>query len=142
MSYVFSLQSLAHRFGISHPNVMSTSMPSKRLLLGKYFQYAHCEDPYKEYSHVYVYMCDTVNALIFVDTNFVVWGGKIYISISRFSLRDKVTLRLLKLKSNSIIYVWKLNQTVLELNLWADKFLFFPRRDLNTHHVFTAAAIP
>ena len=57
----------------------------------------HCEDPYKEYSHVYVYMCDTVNALKFVDTNVVVGVGKIYMSISRFSLRDKVTLRLLKL---------------------------------------------
>jgi hypothetical protein len=30
------------------------------------------------------------------------------------------------------IYVWKLNQTVLELDLWTDKFLFFSRRNLNT----------
>ena len=28
-----------------------------------------------------------------------------------------------------IIYVWKLNQTVLELDFRAVKFLFFPRRD-------------
>ena len=31
----------------------------------------------------------------------------------------------------NIIYVWKLNQTVLELDFRAVKFLFFPRRDLN-----------
>ena len=37
------------------------------------------------------------------------------------------------------IYVWKLNQTVLELDFRAVKFLFFPRRDLNSHHWFTAA---
>ena len=30
------------------------------------------------------------------------------------------------------IYIWKLNQTVLELDFWAVKFLFFPRRDLNS----------
>ena len=37
------------------------------------------------------------------------------------------------------IYVWKLNQTVLELDFRAVKFLFFPRRDLNPHHWYTAA---
>ena len=37
------------------------------------------------------------------------------------------------------IYVWKLNQTVLELDFIAVKFLFFPRRDLNPHHCYTAA---
>ena len=37
------------------------------------------------------------------------------------------------------IYVWKLNQTVLELDFRAVKFLFFPRRDLNPHHYYTAA---
>ena len=37
------------------------------------------------------------------------------------------------------IYVWKLNQTVLELDFRAVKFLFFPRRDLNPHHCYTAA---
>ena len=36
------------------------------------------------------------------------------------------------------IYVWKLNQTVLELDFIAVKFLFFPRRDLNPHHCYTA----
>ena len=36
------------------------------------------------------------------------------------------------------ICVWKLRQTVLELDLWAVKFLFFPRRDLNSHHWYTA----
>jgi hypothetical protein len=45
-------------------------------------------------------------------------------SISRFSLREKV---------------W--NQTVLELDFWAVKFLFFPRRHLNSHHWYTAAPI-
>ena len=30
------------------------------------------------------------------------------------------------------IYVWKLNQTVLELDFWAVKSLFFPRWDLNS----------
>jgi hypothetical protein len=29
----------------------------------------------------------------------------------------------------NIIYVWKLKKTVLELDLWAVKFLFFPWRD-------------
>ena len=38
-----------------------------------------------------------------------------------------------------IIYVWKLNQTVLELDFWAVKLLFFPRRDLNSHHWYTVA---
>jgi hypothetical protein len=37
------------------------------------------------------------------------------------------------------IYVWKLNQTVLELDFRAVKFLFFPRRDLNPHHWYTEA---
>ena len=37
------------------------------------------------------------------------------------------------------IYVWKLNQTVLELDFRPVKFLFFPRRDLNPHHWYTAA---
>ena len=32
------------------------------------------------------------------------------------------------------IYVWKLNQTVVELDFRAVKFLFFPRLDLNPHH--------
>jgi hypothetical protein len=39
------------------------------------------------------------------------------------------------------IYVWKLNQTVLELDFWAVNFLFFPRRDLNSHHWYTAAPL-
>jgi len=43
--------------------------------------------------------------------------------------------------TNYIIYVWKLNQTVLELDFWAVKFVFFPRRDLNSHHWYTAAPI-
>jgi hypothetical protein len=34
----------------------------------------------------------------------------------------------------NIIYVWKLNQTLLELDFKTVKFLFFPRRDLNPHH--------
>ena len=37
------------------------------------------------------------------------------------------------------IYVWKLNQTVLELDFRAVKFLFIPRWDLNPHHCYTAA---
>jgi hypothetical protein len=37
------------------------------------------------------------------------------------------------------IYVWKLNQTVIELDFRAVNFLFFPRRDLNPHHWYTAA---
>ena len=37
------------------------------------------------------------------------------------------------------IFVWKLNQTVLELDFRAVKFLLFPRRDLNPHHWYTAA---
>ena len=40
----------------------------------------------------------------------------------------------------NIIYVWKSNQTVLELDFRAVKFLFFPRRDLNPHHWYTAAS--
>jgi hypothetical protein len=39
------------------------------------------------------------------------------------------------------IYVWKLNQTVLELDFWAVKFVFFPRWDLNSHPWYTAAPI-
>ena len=34
-----------------------------------------------------------------------------------------------------------LNQTVLELDFWAVKCLFFPRLDLNSHHWYTAAPI-
>ena len=41
----------------------------------------------------------------------------------------KVTLKDTRLILN-IIYVWKLNQTVLELDFRAVKFVFFPRRDL------------
>ena len=37
------------------------------------------------------------------------------------------------------LYVWKLNQTVLELDFRAVNFLFFSRRDLNTHHWYTEA---
>ena len=37
------------------------------------------------------------------------------------------------------IYVWKSNQTVLELDFWAVKFVFFPRRDWISHHWYTAA---
>ena len=37
------------------------------------------------------------------------------------------------------LYLWKLNSTVLELDLWADKLLFFPRRDLNSHRWYTAS---
>jgi len=37
------------------------------------------------------------------------------------------------------IYVWKLNQTVFELDFRAVKFVFFPQRDLNPHHWYTAA---
>jgi hypothetical protein len=37
----------------------------------------------------------------------------------------------------NIIYVWRLNQTLLELDIRAFKFLFFPRRDLNPHHWYT-----
>jgi hypothetical protein len=40
-----------------------------------------------------------------------------------------VTLKDTRLILN-IIYVWKLNQTVLELDFRAVKFVFFPRRDL------------
>ena len=39
------------------------------------------------------------------------------------------------------VYVWKLNQTVLELDLRAVKCLFFPRRDLNPHHWYTAVPL-
>jgi hypothetical protein len=39
----------------------------------------------------------------------------------------------------NIIYVWRLNHTVLELDFRAVKFLLFPRRDLNPHHWYTAA---
>ena len=39
------------------------------------------------------------------------------------------------------IYVWKLNQTVFEIDFWAVKFLVFPWRDLNSHHWYTAAPI-
>ena len=37
------------------------------------------------------------------------------------------------------IYVWKLNQTVLELDFWAVKFVFFTRRNWISHHWYTAA---
>jgi len=32
------------------------------------------------------------------------------------------------------MYIYILNQTVLELDFRAVKFLFFPRQDLNPHH--------
>ena len=44
--------------------------------------------------------------------------------IPRFALREKVALRLLKL----LLYIWKLNQTVLELDFRAANFLFFTTR--------------
>ena len=57
-----------------------------------------------------------------------------------FNFFRRVT-KIWQLKKNIYIYVWKLNQTVLELDLWTDKFLFFPRQDLNSHHWYTAAPI-
>jgi hypothetical protein len=39
------------------------------------------------------------------------------------------------------IYVWKLNQTVLELDFRSVKFLFFPRRNLNAHHWYMYALL-
>jgi hypothetical protein len=53
----------------------------------------------------------------------------------------KLNQAVLELDLWADMYVWKLNQAVLELDLWADKFLFFPRRDLNSHHWYTAAPI-
>ena len=50
-----------------------------------------------------------------------------------------VQRQMYKFSRNIYIYVWKLNQTVLELDFRAVKFLFFPRRDLNPHHWYTAA---
>ena len=35
-----------------------------------------------------------------------------------------------KFQTKTYIYVWKLNQTVLELDFLTVIFLFFPRRDL------------
>ena len=43
--------------------------------------------------------------------------------------------------SKIYLSVWKLNQTELKLDLWVDNFLFFPRRDLNSHHWYTATSI-
>ena len=39
------------------------------------------------------------------------------------------------------IYIYILSETVWEVDLWADKCLFFPRRDLNSHHWYTTAPI-
>jgi hypothetical protein len=41
--------------------------------------------------------------------------------------------------THTYIYVWKFNHTVLELDFRAVKCVFFPRRDLNPHHWYTAA---
>jgi hypothetical protein len=54
--------------------------------------------------------------------------------------RKNKKLTALKSNSNTVwfnfqiyIYVWKLNQTVLELDFWSVKVLLFPRRDLNSY---------
>jgi hypothetical protein len=50
----------------------------------------------------------------------------------RFKIRTEQNMQI-------YIYVWKLNQPALELDFRAVNFLFFPRRDLNSHHWYTAA---
>jgi hypothetical protein len=52
-----------------------------------------------------------------------------YLQMNQAFRCDKYTYNLYK-------YVWKLIQTVLELDLWVDKFLLFPQRDLNSHHIY------
>ena len=58
-------------------------------------------------------------------------------------LAQRYHKKMLKCNKNNYksiyIYVWKLTQTVLELDFRAVNFLFFPRRDLNPHHWYTAA---
>jgi hypothetical protein len=54
------------------------------------------------------------------------------------SVQVKQIYNMVKYESLSV-YQIKVNQTVLELDFRAVKFLFFPRRDLNPHHCYTAA---
>jgi hypothetical protein len=68
----------------------------------------------------------------------------IHLAIMTSHLYKNIHVTSLNLKAVIIyiyiyIYVWKLNQTVLELDFRAVNFLFFPRRDLNSHHWYTAA---
>jgi hypothetical protein len=63
------------------------------------------------------------------------------IVMSRRSVTHKVLWLVDSLRLYIYIYVWKLNQTVLELDIWADKFVFFPWRNLNSHHWYTTAII-
>ena len=70
------------------------------------------------------------------------WHSLLDSILQNFSMTFRKTVVFFIHKTNSLyiyIYVWKLNQTVLELDFRAIKFLFFPRRDLNPHHWYTAA---
>ena len=62
--------------------------------------------------------------------NFIIFLGEISVTVHILFQIEHIYI---------YIYVWKLNQTVLELDFRAVKFLFFPRRDLNPHHWYTAA---
>ena len=87
--------------------------------------------------------------------NNILFGFKLYTYITNFSsfLRSHVNnsgiyfndcpkkWRTSTKRRYIYIYVWKLNQTVLELDIWAVKFLFFPRWDLDSHHWYTATPI-
>ena len=60
----------------------------------------------------------------------------------KFSAKNSLTLIIQSMETVEyfdLYYVWKLNQTVLELDFRAVKFFFFPGRDLNPHHWYTAA---
>jgi len=72
----------------------------------------------------------------------VLFRGKIY--NLRSNNKTKVLLHQAESSILEFIYIYiyirlKLNQTVLELDFRAVKFLFFPRRYLNSHHWYTAA---
>ena len=84
--------------------------------------------------YVSLYICKFIYMHYIIQTSRSKWQPY-NISVQ---LDLKVTLKDTRLILN-IIYVWKLNQTVLELDFRAVKFLFFPRRDLNPHHWYTAA---
>jgi hypothetical protein len=72
----------------------------------------------------------------FISVCNLIWGGSDCHVI--ISYRDvKITI----LNFIYTIYVWKLHQTVLEVDLWANNNLFFRRRDLSSHHWYDAAPI-
>ena len=83
------------------------------------------------------YMCQFESRSGGVQTYVIKFVSNLKVSFNTIKQTNNVST--LYIYTFVYIYIWKLNQTVLELDFRAVKFVFFPRRDLNPHHWYTAA---